>query len=1277
MFLCCSPVALGQSLRVDDTKDPLTVVYTHQVADIIHIWDRSLKEAGFRESAIRAVDQILSPSRTFHTTDAIELWVSFRSAPESYGKDLERLGIDTRDDHFYVLGNNVQMVVPLSSISKLAEVPGVLRVDLPPVTIPDAIVSQGLGRVHASNFLNSGYTGSGVKVAILDLGFSGYQNFVGTELPSNVTVKSFYNSVNGNGDITGGGEVHGTACAEIVHDMAPDAQLFLVNYRTVGEQSAALDYLISAGVKIISHSAVGFNYSIYDGTGEESAMAVRAKNNGILWVNASGNQAEGHWEGYFLDQNSNSWNNFSSGDDDINITLSSGLTYSFNLDWDDWQNANNDYDLYLFNDSGSQVAASKDLQIGTFFGSKPVESFYYTPPSTGTYHIRIKRPLSAATNLKFEFFVTPGSLSEYRVLSSSMGDPAPSASSFTVGAMAYDSNSIETYSSRGPTTDGRTKPNITGPDHVSTATYSTFNGTSAATPHVAGAAAEVLSKSPSMTPDQLISFLTTNAVDYGSSGTDNTYGSGMLNLPPQLSVSWTTPPPASITAGQQFTVAWSVTGTPDHINVHWNPTDPTASGCCLGPDNSTNNSTFSPTASPFVLVAPTLNQNGTPITSATTTKYVVHAHDAGGTTVYSSVVTMTILPPNIDSTPPDTTITGGPSGTISTGTAAFSWTGTDNVTSTASLVYAYRLAPVEGSFSSFSGATSHTYTSLANGTYTFYVKARDQAGNEDPTPAAQTFTVSINNQPPDATTNAATDITQTSAFLNSTVNPRGLSTSVVFEYGQSTSYGNVTGSAGIGSGSSPVPVSSSIGGLSCNTAYHFRVRATSSGGTSYGDDRSFITQQCSGSDTTPPNTTILSGPPSTVSTGDASFSWTGTDNVTPSSSLTYAYRLDPQDASFSSFTSSTSASYSNLPDGNYTFYVKARDQAGNEDPSPAALAFTVARLVGAPFATTRSASNISATSAYLNATVNPHGSNTTVAMEYGTTPSYGLTAAPIDIGSGTSDVQLAFGVIQLSCETVYHFRVRATNSYGIAYGADLSFVTGACDGNDVQLFSGVSVAGSIFGSSVQSSWNYYYINVPAGTSHMDVLLDGLSGDVDLYTRFGAKPDLANYSCRPYIDGLFSELCSFDNPEPGIWWIGVNNFAVGSMGYTVTATLEQSTGNFFTLTPCRLYDTRDWNAAIGSNSGEQLWLVGSCGIPSTAKALSLNVTVTNPTAAGFLSVYSDIGLPPTTSTINFLPGQTRANNTIAKLTQFGSVAVFCGMSEEGHVDYILDVNGYFE
>jgi len=92
----------------------------------------------------------------------------------------------------------------------------------------------------------------------------------------------------------------------------------------------------------------------------------------------------------------------------------------------------------------------------------------------------------------------------------------------------------EEFSSQGPTSDGRIKPEISGPDNVASYVYSlygySFKGTSASSPHVAGAAALILSNNPSFTVDQVWDTLVTSAVDLGPGGQDLAYGSGRLNL---------------------------------------------------------------------------------------------------------------------------------------------------------------------------------------------------------------------------------------------------------------------------------------------------------------------------------------------------------------------------------------------------------------------------------------------------------------------------------------------------------------------------------------------------------------------------------------------------------------------------------------------------------------------------------------------------------------------------------------------------------------------------
>jgi hypothetical protein len=85
--------------------------------------------------------------------------------------------------------------------------------------------------------------------------------------------------------------------------------------------------------------------------------------------------------------------------------------------------------------------------------------------------------------------------------------------------------------------------------------------------------------------------------------------------------------------------------------------------------------------------------------------------------------------------------------------------------------------------------------------------------------------------------------------------------------------------------------------------------------------------------------------------------------------------------------------------------------------------------------------------------------------------------------------------------------------------------------------------------------------------------------------------------------------------------------------------------------------------------------GPCGIPPEADAVALNVIVTQPTAPGFLTLYPLGVSPPLASTINYGPGQTRANNAIVQLGADGSIAVTCGQSS-GATHFIIDVVGYF-
>jgi hypothetical protein len=88
------------------------------------------------------------------------------------------------------------------------------------------------------------------------------------------------------------------------------------------------------------------------------------------------------------------------------------------------------------------------------------------------------------------------------------------------------------------------------------------------------------------------------------------------------------------------------------------------------------------------------------------------------------------------------------------------------------------------------------------------------------------------------------------------------------------------------------------------------------------------------------------------------------------------------------------------------------------------------------------------------------------------------------------------------------------------------------------------------------------------------------------------------------------------------------------------------------------------------------VAGVCGVPAGASAVSLNVTVTQPAAAGNLQIRPAGVAPPLASTLNYGPGQTRANNAVAALSANGRLVVGCSQGA-GSVHVVMDVNGYFQ
>ena len=440
----------------------------------------------------------------------------------------------------------VRCSIGIDAINELAGIPLVKSVRHP-YKLHLHATSEGVQKTGANEYHDlAAFKSPGVKVCVLDVGFKDYQDLLGTELPESVTTRSFTEE----GDIEAD-EVHGTACAEIVHDMAPDAELYLANIYWDADLIDAVQWIVEQEVDIISYS-LGSYFGAGDGTGLENLLAEWAYQYGVTWVTSTGNSADDHWSGTWNDPDNDGWHNFSGEDEILSFTVPAELAAEYGIDaylkWNDWGTWDNyygysgsdqDFDLYLYRKIGGQwqlIDTSENRQPQFQWPWESIEGWYVDFDAEWGIAIRKNQ---ASKNVFFDLYIpvhTTGTL-EYNVPGGSLTIPADSPYITAVGAVDAVGDFYHFYSSQGPTMDGRIKPDISAPSLVSTSvtTYGSrdagdgFAGTSAACPHVAGAIALLKGKTP-FTLDEILTILYSRAIDMGDPGKDNKFGWGRLNL---------------------------------------------------------------------------------------------------------------------------------------------------------------------------------------------------------------------------------------------------------------------------------------------------------------------------------------------------------------------------------------------------------------------------------------------------------------------------------------------------------------------------------------------------------------------------------------------------------------------------------------------------------------------------------------------------------------------------------------------------------------------------
>ena len=433
----------------------------------------------------------------------------------------------------------IEAYVPVALLAAASQQPGVARVRaiIPPEFHRGSFVSQGVRAHKANTWHAAGYTGDSVKVGIVDGGFRGFSGLMGSELPSTVHVRC-YASIGEHTDDLSDCETetgHGTAVAESLLDIAPDVELYISNVLSRADKRAATDWMVSQGVQIIS-SSIGW---VWDGPGDgTSPISVSPLNTidaavrgGAMWANSAGNVALASWYGPFKDANGDGWHEFDNTANRCNMVAASGSVIQ--LRWADrWPGAATDLNLVVFSAAGgTMLAESGDPQRGPGSDDIPLDGLFLS--GSGRVCVAVQRksgPVPAWVQLQ----VFKGGTLETYTSFGSLDNPAESAnpSMLTVGAAPYnDTHTIENFSSRGPTPDGRLKPDLVGADGATTATLPRFFGTSQSTPHVAGMAALLLSAGADLTPRELADRLRSTAVDRGPGGNDNTWGYGFAEMP--------------------------------------------------------------------------------------------------------------------------------------------------------------------------------------------------------------------------------------------------------------------------------------------------------------------------------------------------------------------------------------------------------------------------------------------------------------------------------------------------------------------------------------------------------------------------------------------------------------------------------------------------------------------------------------------------------------------------------------------------------------------------
>ncbi len=443
---------------------------------------------------------------------------------------------------------------------------------------------------NADDWQTAGFSGAGIKVGIVDFFDLGlWATLTGEAGPvpdaahqfcqdSIVPPPSASSYCNANGTInSANGDEHGVAVAEIVKDMAPGVELFIATVATTADLQAAVNWFASNGVTIVTRSLGAAFDGPGDGTGPLSAVVNSAVAQGITWFNSAGNDGQDAYMKFTVPTSlgANGYVDFDEGPGtDTYLRIDGYCVLMDGVRWaNDWYlptNQRTDYRLEFFepnvdvsangdhyNPTAGQLTAL-DLnpdtpaienvwdasQIG---GANPLEGedLFFCPDNTygpefGISYMRIRRnagTVVGGSGDTMEIGVAVGLLEiDYSDTAGSAAKPVVDSKNpglVAVGAVDPPAGSvIAPYSSQGPTTDGRIKPDVSAPAGFFSEAYDdTFSGTSAASPVAAGMAALLQGGGLAAKGMPTAALVKQFVQDLGTPGMDNAFGLGKVLLP--------------------------------------------------------------------------------------------------------------------------------------------------------------------------------------------------------------------------------------------------------------------------------------------------------------------------------------------------------------------------------------------------------------------------------------------------------------------------------------------------------------------------------------------------------------------------------------------------------------------------------------------------------------------------------------------------------------------------------------------------------------------------